>query len=244
MRRSRLRRCRSPASSPTSTRASRSCTRSPRSWTPRRRSTARPPASSWTERRTGSMQHRDGPFFLYLHVFDPHSPYEPRAPYDALWADRTQARRAHRPARLAAEDRGRSDVCGARHGHPAGNGQGRTSIRRVTSRTTRTGTTRSIRALDSELARLFERLRSAGVDRDTAVVFLSDHGEEFQDHGRMWHGQSVYGEMVHVPLVVRWPASVPAGMRDRGARAARRRDADAAGSVRGSRIHRGCTARA
>ena len=71
----------------------------------------------------------------------------------------------------------------------------------------------AIRGLDAELARLFERLRAAGVDRDTLIVLISDHGEEFQDHGRMWHGQSVYGEMVHVPLVVRWPARVPAGAR-------------------------------
>jgi arylsulfatase A-like enzyme len=70
----------------------------------------------------------------------------------------------------------------------------------------------AIRALDAELARLFERLRAAGLDRDTAVVFLSDHGEEFHDHGRMWHGQGVYGEMMHVPLLVRWPARVPAGL--------------------------------
>jgi arylsulfatase A-like enzyme len=42
-------------------------------------------------------------------------------------------------------------------------------------------------------------------------VFLSDHGEEFHDHGRMWHGQSVYGEMMHVPLIVRWPGGVRAG---------------------------------
>jgi arylsulfatase A-like enzyme len=69
----------------------------------------------------------------------------------------------------------------------------------------------SIRGLDAELSRLFERLRSLGLDRDVAVVFLSDHGEEFQEHGRMWHGQSVYGEMMHVPLIVRWPARLDGG---------------------------------
>jgi arylsulfatase A-like enzyme len=69
----------------------------------------------------------------------------------------------------------------------------------------------SIRGLDAELARLFERLRGLGLDRDVAVAFLADHGEEFQEHGRMWHGQSVYGEMMHVPLVIRWPAGLEGG---------------------------------
>ena len=31
--------------------------------------------------------HRDVPFFVFLHVFDPHSPFEPREPYDRIWAD-------------------------------------------------------------------------------------------------------------------------------------------------------------
>ncbi|HSC29719.1 MAG TPA: sulfatase-like hydrolase/transferase, partial [Vicinamibacterales bacterium] len=69
----------------------------------------------------------------------------------------------------------------------------------------------SIRALDAELARLFERLRMAGLGQKTAVVFLSDHGEEFHDHGRMWHGQSVYGEMMRVPLVVHWAGRLAGG---------------------------------
>src|SRR5439155_6140108 len=69
----------------------------------------------------------------------------------------------------------------------------------------------SIRALDAEVSRLVERLRADGLDDRTAIVFMSDHGEEFQDHGRMWHGQSAYGELAHVPLFIRWPGQIPAG---------------------------------
>src|SRR4029450_1131376 len=31
------------------------------------------------------QEHRDAPFFVFLHVFDPHSPFRPRPPYDTLW---------------------------------------------------------------------------------------------------------------------------------------------------------------
>ena len=157
-------------------------------------------------------QHRDTPFFLYLHVFDPHSPYEPRRPYDAMWADP-----AKRDAHVAQRESLRKTVA-----NPVYAGRGMATRQEMVKAGVdpisylaydKDWYDSAIRALDSELARLFERLRAAGVDRDTAVVFLSDHGEEFQDHGRMWHGQSVYGEMVHVPLVVRWPARVPAGVR-------------------------------
>ena len=32
-------------------------------------------------------EHQEVPFFVFLHVFDPHSPFTPRPPYDSLWAD-------------------------------------------------------------------------------------------------------------------------------------------------------------
>ena len=46
----------------------------------------------------------------------------------------------------------------------------------------------SIRGLDTEMGRLLERLRILGLDEQTLFVFLSDHGEEFHEHGGMWHG--------------------------------------------------------
>ena len=69
----------------------------------------------------------------------------------------------------------------------------------------------SIRGLDTELGRLFERLKGLGLDDRTLVVFTADHGEEFLDHGRTFHGQSVYGELTQVPLMMRWPGVLPAG---------------------------------
>jgi arylsulfatase A-like enzyme len=71
----------------------------------------------------------------------------------------------------------------------------------------------SIRAMDLELARLGERLEELGLAQDTLVVFLSDHGEEFLEHGYHFHGFHPYGEMINVPLIVRWPGVVPAGVR-------------------------------
>ena len=69
----------------------------------------------------------------------------------------------------------------------------------------------SIRGLDAEMARLRERLGSLGLDRRTLVVFTSDHGEEFLEHGRMFHGQNVYGHQNNAPLILWQPGLVPAG---------------------------------
>src|SRR5206468_6826654 len=44
----------------------------------------------------------------------------------------------------------------------------------------------SIRGMDAEIGRLFERLRTLRLDDRTLVVFTGDHGEEFLEHGRMF----------------------------------------------------------
>jgi arylsulfatase A-like enzyme len=161
-------------------------------------------ATEWIE------SHRDGPFFLYLHVFDPHSPYEPRRPYDVLWADPSK-RDEHIRQRESLRKTIKSPFLAGR-----GMATREEMIEAGVDPAAYIAYDKnwydsSIRSLDAELARLFERLRTTGLDEKTAIVFLSDHGEEFHDHGRMWHGQSVYGEMVRVPLLVRWPGRAQAG---------------------------------
>jgi arylsulfatase A-like enzyme len=58
---------------------------------------------------------------------------------------------------------------------------------------------------------VLEKLDELGIAGDTLFVFLSDHGEEFLDHGGSFHEENVYGELVNVPLVMRWPGGLPAG---------------------------------
>jgi hypothetical protein len=59
-------------------------------------------------------------------------------------------------------------------------------------------------------------LRQRGLYDGALVVFLSDHGEEFLEHGGWVHGHTLYDELVRVPLVVKYP-----GQRDAGRRVAR-----------------------
>ncbi len=65
----------------------------------------------------------------------------------------------------------------------------------------------AVRCLDRSLAALFDR--AAASQRGTVVVFLSDHGEHLGERGFIGHGQTLYPELLHVPLIVRTPARVP-----------------------------------
>jgi arylsulfatase A-like enzyme len=64
---------------------------------------------------------------------------------------------------------------------------------------------------DEQIGRLLDALARRGLERDTLVVIVADHGEGLMTHGHMKHGVHIYEEAVRVPLLVRWPGRVPAG---------------------------------
>ena len=66
---------------------------------------------------------------------------------------------------------------------------------------------------DREFGRFVRELKARGLYDRALVVFTSDHGEEFLDHGDWRHGTSLFDELVRVPLVVRFPGGSHAGRR-------------------------------
>lgn len=70
-----------------------------------------------------------------------------------------------------------------------------------------------IAAQDAELGRLLDALRRSGRLENTLVVLVADHGEGHGDHGYMGHSFVVYQELVHVPLLLHYPARFPADRR-------------------------------
>ena len=69
-----------------------------------------------------------------------------------------------------------------------------------------------IRQLDTELGRLFSAIESEGLGDESLTVIVSDHGEEFMEHGRVDHFLTVYQEILRVPLIFRG-RGIPAGRR-------------------------------
>ena len=161
--------------------------------------------------------HHDVPFYAFIHVFDPHSPFEPYPPYDLMWA--SPAGKDEHAARL--ERVGETFGDDLRPGD--GNRFGAENFPNISELEEAEVDPDlytshlldwydgSIRGMDAEVARLLEGLRERGVGDDTLFAFVSDHGEEFLDHGWGWHGNTVYGESVNVPMMLWWPGVVPQG---------------------------------
>lgn len=63
---------------------------------------------------------------------------------------------------------------------------------------------------DHHIGRLFDYLKQAGLAEDTAIVLVSDHGEEFQEHGGSMHRRTLFEEVLRVPLIIKVPG-LPSG---------------------------------
>jgi arylsulfatase A-like enzyme len=131
---------------------------------------------------------------MYLHASDPHYPYTPREPFRSRFA-------------------------------PSISDPGIGSIAHVTAlidqRTTHTWGTRNdlLDLYDGEIAfndlqfgRLLSWLEREALTESTMVVLLSDHGEEFLDHGGWGHGRTLFEEQLHVPLIIRFPRGLGSGL--------------------------------
>ena len=63
----------------------------------------------------------------------------------------------------------------------------------------------ALRLLDERVGVMLGALKRAGLLEETVVVVSADHGEEFGEHGARFHANTVYDEVLHVPLIVRLP---------------------------------------
>jgi arylsulfatase A-like enzyme len=67
----------------------------------------------------------------------------------------------------------------------------------------------AVAGADRAVGRFLDALSARGLDSETIVVLLSDHGEEMGEHGGFGHGRTLYDEVLRVPLIVRVPGLAP-----------------------------------
>ncbi|MEO6444496.1 MAG: sulfatase [Gemmatimonadaceae bacterium] len=124
------------------------------------------------------------PFFAFINYYDAHAPYAPPAPYDTMFLGRQASTRDP-----GEDEYSKAEVHDLQAAYDA-----------------------SIAYLDAQLREFFATLEQRGLLENTLVIVTSDHGEEFNEHGLMNHGSSLYFPSVHVPLLVVQPGVVPAGL--------------------------------
>lgn len=126
------------------------------------------------------QENRDRNFFLYLHVMDPHGPYDPPSPFDSLFGPP--------PA-------GDTPVSFDAYLDPR-------RVRRPTVEERKLRYDQEVAHNDSVLRDLFRVLDEQGLQESTVVILTADHGEYLGEHGRWEHRDPGYRPVLHVPLVI------------------------------------------
>ena len=148
--------------------------------------TARRKSSRVHEEAVAWLETRDPerPFFLYLHTIDPHKPYLPTDELRRQFAPEADAIWRQIVANPAKQRWPPSDHVVAQ----------------------------LLALYDAEIAEndasfgdTLDALQTAGLYDDALIVFLSDHGEEFHEHGAWTHASNLFREVLNVPLIVKLP---------------------------------------
>jgi arylsulfatase A-like enzyme len=143
------------------------------------------------------LKRGDKPLFLYLHYIDPHGPYQPPKEW---------------PRRFAT---GQPEKEWVRRGDP--NPIGDWLYKGKPNPGLTPGDLRHLKDLydeeiaffDARFAELLRAVRDAGLMDDSILAFVSDHGEEFLEHGEIKHCRTLFDSSVHVPLLLKIPGVGP-----------------------------------
>ena len=130
----------------------------------------------------------DERFFLWVHLFDAHGPYDPPPPFDSMYysgdpsnpGNTTLAQATDIAEYMLPSLQGITDI-----GWPLAQYRG------------------EIGFADQQLGRLLDALAARDVQDDTIIVVVADHGESLVEHGYYFnHGTQLYNPSTHVPLVI------------------------------------------
>jgi arylsulfatase A-like enzyme len=133
-------------------------------------------------------KNKSNPFFLFIHCYDIHSPYNPPSPYNSIFHDfayrghLTPSTKILDPVRSATLKINDEDL---RHFIALYDG--------------------GIRYTDKKIGEFLSYLRDSRLEDKSLVIITSDHGEEFKEHGSFLHWQLYYRPNLHVPLIMRIP---------------------------------------
>ncbi len=126
-------------------------------------------------------------FFLFLHFFDPHTPYSP-----------PPSLRAKRIPQTGFPVMGDTkDVLDVMHGRYGANNP-------VMLDALKSLYLGEIENVDRALGRFLAFLKKLDL-KNTIIVLTADHGEEFMEHRLMEHGFTLYDEQLRIPLIIYWP---------------------------------------
>jgi arylsulfatase A-like enzyme len=142
------------------------------------------------------------PFFLFLRHMDPHAPYLPPYPYERMFYHGNELNPRNHSMDPVMSFKPFCDFFAS--WMPPGIRDKDYVIAQYDG---------AIAYMDACIQTIFTALESRGILDNTIVVITSDHGETLYDHECWFDHHGIYDNVLHVPLIIRYPRKVPAGLR-------------------------------
>lgn len=178
---------------------------------------------AWIAERSIAMmeeyQKNDQPFFLWSSFFDPHPDYFAPSPWDTMYDDAdleaphvVPGEHDHNPPHFQLTQEEHADFSPWRE---SGWGMhGMHSHRYVTPEDAKKNMSvyyGMVSLMDKYIGKILDRLDALGLTENTLVIFTTDHGHFFGQHGLHAKGPFLYEDMIRVPMLARFPGKIPAG---------------------------------
>ncbi len=148
---------------------------------------------------------QDQPFLLFLRHMDPHSPYLAPQPYERIFYHGDECAPGNNSMDPVMNFKPFCDY------FAAWMPPGITDIEYVNAQYDA-----EIAYMDACIQVLFQQLESRGVIDETLIVITADHGETLDEHECWFDHHGMYDNTLYVPMIIRYPGKVPAGMRHPG----------------------------
>lgn len=184
--------------------------------------------NTWITERTNARleAHKTNgePFFLWASFFDPHPPYLVPEPWDTMYDPErltipaiTPGEHERNPPHFGMTQEAEPDFSAWRESGPGIKIHGYQSHTAWYPEEKRKRLVAvyygMISMLDHYIGRILDKLDELGLADDTLVVFTTDHGHFFGQHGLQAKGGFHYEDLIKVPFIVRYPGRVPEGRR-------------------------------
>jgi arylsulfatase A-like enzyme len=147
---------------------------------------------------------RPEPFFLKVSFARPHSPFDPPGRLFKKYFDKKLPKAAVGSWASGLYSKPSSERADAWHGD-----FGEAQVHR-----SRAGYYGAVEFVDEQIGRILDALENRGMLEDTLVIYTSDHGDMTGDH-HLWRKSYAYEASARIPLLMRWPAGLVSGTRDR-----------------------------
>jgi len=144
----------------------------------------------------------DKPFFLFLRHMDPHSPYLPPRPFERIFYHGDECDPNNDSMKPVMEFKPFADYF--RSWMPPGITDKDYVIAQYDG---------ALAYMDAAIQNIFTTVDSLGLTEDTIVILNADHGETLYDHECWFDHHGIYDNTLCVPLIIRYPGKVPAGLR-------------------------------